>query len=40
MFFIEVRQPRVTKLSYKIELQKITSHFELLTQKVLQKFFS
>ena len=35
----EVRNSWVTKSSYKIELCKMTSHFELLTQKCLYKFF-
>ena len=35
----EVRNYRVTKSSYEIELRKITSHFELLTRKFLQKSF-
>ena len=30
---IEVRNSRVTKSSYETELRKMTSHFELLTQK-------
>ena len=29
----EVRNPRVTKSSYEIELPKMTSRFELLTRK-------
>ena len=29
----------VTKSSYQIELRKMTSHFELLTRRVFQKFF-
>ena len=31
----KVRNSRVTKLSYETELRKVTSHFELLTQKSL-----
>ena len=38
-FLTEVRNSRVTKSSYEIEIRKITSHFELLTRKFLQKFF-
>ena len=38
-FLKEVRNSRVTKSSYEIEIRKITSHFELLTRKFLQKFF-
>ena len=37
---LEVRNSRVTKSSSKIELRKMTSTFELLTRKFLQKFFS
>ena len=33
----EVRTSRVTKSSYETELRKMTSHFELLTRKFLQK---
>ena len=35
----EFRNSRITKSSYKTELCKMTSHFELLTRKVLQKVF-
>ena len=34
----EVRNSRITKSSYEIELRKMMSHFELLTQKFLEKF--
>ena len=37
---IEVRNSRITKSNYEIESRKMTSHFELLTLKFLQKFFS
>ena len=33
--YIEVRNSRVTKSSYETELSKTTSHFELLTRKLL-----
>ena len=33
--YIEVRNSRVTKSSYEIELSKMTLHFELLTRKLL-----
>ena len=36
---MEVRNSRVTKSSYEIELRKIRSHFELLTRILLKKFF-
>ena len=36
----EVRNSRVRNSSWKIELCKMTSHFELLIQKFLFKFFS
>ena len=34
-----VRNPWVTKSSYEIELQKLMSHFELLTRKLWYKLF-
>ena len=34
----EVRNSRVTKSSYETELHKMTSHFELIPQKILWKF--
>ena len=34
----EVWNSQVTKSSYEIGLRKMTSHFELLTRKFLQKF--
>ena len=37
--FNEVRNFRVTKSNYEIELRKLMSHFELLTRKCLKKFF-
>ena len=37
--FNEVRSSRVNKLRYKVELYKMASHFELLTQTFLYKFF-
>ena len=39
MCLVEVRKSSVTKSSYEIELRKMTSHFELLTQKFLPKLF-
>ena len=39
MKIFEVQNSQVTKSSYKINLRKMTSHFELLTQKFLLKFF-
>ena len=36
---VEVRNSQVTKLSYETELGKMTSHFELLTRKCLEKIF-
>ena len=33
--YIEVRNSRVTKSNYETELSKTTSHFELLTRKLL-----
>ena len=39
MYLVEVRKSQVTKSSYEIELRKMTLHFELLTQNLLQKFF-
>ena len=39
LLITEVRNSQVTKLSYETELRKMTSHFELLTRKCLQKFF-
>ena len=38
-FETEVRNSRITELSYEIELRKMTSHFELSTRIFLQKFF-
>ena len=35
----EILNARFTKSSYKIELWKMTSHFELLSQKFLYRFF-
>ena len=35
----EVQNSLVTKSSYETELDKMTSHLELLTRKYLQKFF-
>ena len=35
----EAWDSRVTKSSYETELRKMTSHFELLTRKILQKVF-
>ena len=32
---VDVRNSRVTKWSYEIELRKMTSHFKLLTRKFL-----
>ena len=32
---IEIRNSRVTKSSYEIQLRNMASHFELLTRKVL-----
>ena len=37
---IEVRNSPVTKSSYKIELRKITSHFELLTRVLLSELLT
>lgn len=37
--YINLRNSRATKSSYKIELRKMAAHFVLLTQKCLQKFF-
>ena len=37
--FNEVRSSRVNKSRYKVELCKMASHFELLTQTFLYKFF-
>ena len=39
MYWKKVRNSRVAKPSYKIELRKLMSHFELLTRKFLYKFF-
>ena len=36
---LEVWNSPVTKSSYETELHKMTSHFQLLTRKFLQKFF-
>ena len=37
--FEEVRNSEVTKSNYETELHKMTSHFELLTEKFSQKVF-
>ena len=39
IFLNEVRNSRVTKSSYKTDLCKMTSHFELLTRTFLWKLF-
>ena len=36
---LKVQNSQLMKSSHKTELHKMASHFELLTQKCLQKFF-